>query len=74
VLLFGGFNEASGVDVTTIFCGFLTIFIGVFQLNSKSSQPESNLEEAELSSLSSDHENLRMDHFDKGIYDQLEEE
>ncbi|KAI8591114.1 hypothetical protein HDU89_002843 [Geranomyces variabilis] len=34
VLLFRGFEQASGRDVVSMFCGFLTIFVGVFQLNS----------------------------------------
>ncbi|KAI8819830.1 magnesium transporter [Fimicolochytrium jonesii] len=34
ILLFQGFEDASGRDVVSMFCGFLTIFVGVFQLNS----------------------------------------
>ncbi|TPX60948.1 hypothetical protein PhCBS80983_g01477 [Powellomyces hirtus] len=34
VLLFKGFELASARDVVSMFCGFLTIFVGVFQLNS----------------------------------------
>jgi len=34
VVLFQGFNEASAVDIMSLFCGFFTIFIGVFLLNS----------------------------------------
>ncbi|KAI9226212.1 MAG: magnesium transporter [Piptocephalis tieghemiana] len=34
VTLFQGFNEASPVDIASLFCGFSTIFIGVFLLNS----------------------------------------
>ncbi|KAJ3188353.1 hypothetical protein HDU85_005504 [Gaertneriomyces sp. JEL0708] len=33
VLLFKGFNDTSGRDVVSMFAGFFTIFIGVFQLN-----------------------------------------
>ncbi|KAI9102675.1 magnesium transporter NIPA-domain-containing protein [Phlyctochytrium arcticum] len=39
VLLFKGFNDTSGRDVASMFSGFLTIFIGVFQLNSHKSSP-----------------------------------
>ncbi|TPX63909.1 hypothetical protein SpCBS45565_g06276 [Spizellomyces sp. 'palustris'] len=37
VLLFKGFNDTSGRDVISMFAGFLTIFVGVFQLNSHKS-------------------------------------
>src|SRR5277367_1594517 len=33
VLLFRGFNTASMVNVVSLFCGFLTIFAGVYLLN-----------------------------------------
>ncbi|KAI3651679.1 hypothetical protein MP228_002982 [Amoeboaphelidium protococcarum] len=33
VILFQGISDTSGNDLTSIFCGFLTIFIGVFLLN-----------------------------------------
>ncbi|KAK9693986.1 hypothetical protein K7432_013651 [Basidiobolus ranarum] len=33
-LLFQGFNESNPVNLTSLFCGFFTIFVGVFLLNS----------------------------------------
>lgn len=33
VILFQGINDTSGTDLVSIFCGFITIFIGVFLLN-----------------------------------------
>jgi len=33
-ILFEGFNDAQGTDVVSIFCGFITIFLGIFLLNS----------------------------------------
>ena len=35
MLLFQGFNDATPVNVVSEFCGFITIFIGVFMLNAK---------------------------------------
>ncbi|KAI8808337.1 magnesium transporter [Cladochytrium replicatum] len=46
VILFQGFNEALPINVVTVFCGFITIFIGVFLLN------ESKQREASLTPLS----------------------
>ncbi|KAL1925493.1 uncharacterized protein VTP21DRAFT_376 [Calcarisporiella thermophila] len=34
VILFQGFNTSSTVNIASLFCGFLTIFAGVFLLNS----------------------------------------
>ena len=34
VILFQGIYDASASDLASIFCGFLTIFIGIFLLNS----------------------------------------
>ncbi|KAJ3220006.1 hypothetical protein HDU67_007739 [Dinochytrium kinnereticum] len=36
IILFQGFHEATGAQVVSVFCGFLTIFIGVFILSGKS--------------------------------------
>jgi drug/metabolite transporter (DMT)-like permease len=33
-----GFNDESGVEIATVLCGFIIIFIGVFQLNDKSGE------------------------------------
>ncbi|KAI8836610.1 magnesium transporter [Chytridium lagenaria] len=33
IILFQGFHEATGAQVISVFCGFLTIFIGVFILS-----------------------------------------
>ncbi|KAI9026890.1 magnesium transporter NIPA-domain-containing protein [Hyaloraphidium curvatum] len=33
VILFQGFNDATTVQVISVFCGFITIFVGVFLLN-----------------------------------------
>lgn len=37
VALFQGFNDSSGKELASLFCGFITIFIGVFLLNSTKS-------------------------------------
>ncbi|KAJ3105023.1 hypothetical protein HDU97_008631 [Phlyctochytrium planicorne] len=36
IILFQGFHEATGSQIVSVFCGFLTIFIGVFILSGKS--------------------------------------
>ncbi|KAJ3092237.1 hypothetical protein HK102_009551 [Quaeritorhiza haematococci] len=53
VILFQGFNDTSAVEVITVFSGFITIFIGVFLLNSKkpSSSPDPDDSDTELFGL-----------------------
>ncbi|KAG9285831.1 hypothetical protein G9A89_013256 [Geosiphon pyriformis] len=38
VILFQGFNTSDGVNVASLFCGFLTIFAGVYLLNTARSE------------------------------------
>ncbi|KAL7751744.1 hypothetical protein RI367_002743 [Sorochytrium milnesiophthora] len=45
LVLFKGFNDSSVVDIISVLCGFMTIFIGVFMLNSakQSHMDDSNM-------------------------------
>ncbi|ORX93480.1 DUF803-domain-containing protein [Basidiobolus meristosporus CBS 931.73] len=42
-LLFQGFNESNPVNLVSLFCGFFTIFVGVFLLNSNSQDKSPNV-------------------------------
>ncbi|KAJ3300229.1 hypothetical protein HK104_003143 [Borealophlyctis nickersoniae] len=42
VILFKGFNDTDSRDIISMFCGFLTIFIGVFQLTYHKSSSSSS--------------------------------
>ncbi|TPX34254.1 hypothetical protein SmJEL517_g03045 [Synchytrium microbalum] len=48
VSLFQGFNETDSVKVLSVFCGFFTIFIGVFMLNSKRENTSHDLSKPSL--------------------------
>jgi drug/metabolite transporter (DMT)-like permease len=71
VILFQGFNDTSALEVTTIFCGFLTIFIGVFELNSTRDSEHTHLHQSghELNDLEVNSFELEDDdlHFDDGV-------